>query len=499
MPRYLILLSILYSQFFIGISPAFAWDTLTTNLDLKCQQINQSSLHCDYRLLFPEPPLDIHASSEKNPLNIVDNRSFPWTDGITAILLIIDTSDPARQNVVSKNIEHVEILLQAIHPHHRIGLASFDKDLRIEVPIGASPSRIIASSKQLKAVGKTTELYRNMIKAISVLSNIDADRKVIFLFSDGQAEDKAYFHRDVIKAARKAKVIINSLGYPRSVSLSVALQTLRRLSEETGGLYIETNNNYELPVTFLESPFENVDRGGQFSIDLSPLTSVSNLTDTQVTLIFETDIGDISAKIPVSLPSIGKSSYVPEPEQVQSSARSEPQAPAIKVISPQTEQQDVDLWLWYGVPIALTVLLILMVITLIVIFQQKKSPKVAAPRTEYKPYAYLVTQDEKSFRYPITNTTWRIGRTKDNEMALQDKSVSRRHAEIHRYSNGNFIIFDVDSLNGVYVNDEKIKKKKLQEGDIIEIGDIYLRFTLYSSDYYQEDDTAVQQTKTPMH
>jgi adenylate cyclase len=121
----------------------------------------------------------------------------------------------------------------------------------------------------------------------------------------------------------------------------------------------------------------------------------------------------------------------------------------------------------------------------------------ASTLATFKPYAYLVVQDEKGTRYPITNTTWRIGRTRDNELTLPDKSVSRRHAEIHRYSNGTFIVFDVDSLNGVYVNDEKIKKKKLEEGDILEIGDIVMRFTLFSSDYASDEDTAVQNTRTP--
>ena len=138
---------------------------------------------------------------------------------------------------------------------------------------------------------------------------------------------------------------------------------------------------------------------------------------------------------------------------------------------------------------------------MVVVFLRNESRTSVQSTTEqsYKPYAYLIVQDETGTRYPITNTTWRIGRTKDNELTLNDNSVSRRHAEIHRYSNGNFILFDVDSLNGIYVNEEKIKKKRLEEGDILEIGDIFLRFTLYSTDYQAEDDTAVQNTGTPGH
>ena len=147
------------------------------------------------------------------------------------------------------------------------------------------------------------------------------------------------------------------------------------------------------------------------------------------------------------------------------------------------------------------ILIILTLIILAVTYHQLKLPKVPSAKSTtstYKPFAYLVVQDESGIRYPITNTTWRIGRTKDNELVLNDKSVSRRHAEIQRYSNGNFVIYDVDSLNGVFVNSEQVKKKKLREGDIIEIGDIYLRFSTHPANYSIDEDTVLQHTRTPL-
>ncbi len=61
------------------------------------------------------------------------------------------------------------------------------------------------------------------------------------------AKVSAYFHNDVINAAKKAGIIITSIGYPRSVPQSVSLQTLRRLSEETGGIYKEVNTKKVKP------------------------------------------------------------------------------------------------------------------------------------------------------------------------------------------------------------------------------------------------------------
>jgi pSer/pThr/pTyr-binding forkhead associated (FHA) protein len=140
-------------------------------------------------------------------------------------------------------------------------------------------------------------------------------------------------------------------------------------------------------------------------------------------------------------------------------------------------------------------------VRLILIYSKQRDKAVIANnfQLQNKPFAYLVSKEESSKRYPILSTTWRIGRRRNNELTLDDTSVSRLHAKIHRDNNGNFFIVDMASLNGTYVNDEQVSTKKLQEGDIIEIGKICLRFTQHSEDYQLNEDTAVQKTKAPAH
>ena len=486
----------------LAVAPVvMAWSTLTSDLDLACDQ-NQSALACDYRLLTPATTQGISATSGSHTLTLSDRSTYPSGSMTVAVLFLVDTSDPARENVVEKNSEHIEKLLSAAKPYHRFGLASFDKNLTIEAPVGSSRTQIISAAKKLRAVGKTTELYRNVIKAIDVLSRVDADRKAIYLFSDGQAEDRAYFIQDVTREARKANVIINSLGYPRSVALSVALQTIRRISEESGGRYVETDNNFNLPAAYLDAPFNNIDTGGEFVVDLSPILTRDSPATARVKLTIDTASRKITTPIPIANP-------LASPPQVIAATAARPATvpassqptPPIRIITPVEEPDELDVWLWYGIPVAFVILIILTLIILAVTYQQLKGPKGSsgkAANNAYKPFAYLVVQDESGIRYPITNTTWRIGRTKDNELVLNDKSVSRRHAEIQRYRNGNFVIYDVDSLNGVFVNSEQVKKKRLQEGDIIEIGDIYLRFTTQSASFSVDEDTVMQNTRTPV-
>ena len=359
-------------------------------------------------------------------------------------------------------------------------------------------SRVVESAETLQASGLTTELYRNVIVAVQILSRYEADRKAIFLFSDGQAEDKAYFHQDVINVARSNNVIINSFGFARTIALSVALQSLRRLSEETGGSYYEADPDFELNRSILSSTLNKTDNGGRFTTDLSTVDLPAD-ENQEVLLNFAIDNGDLFIKVPISLPKKNQRQV----QTTQGDITSIPTVPTQTRVGQITpiinDPEGLDKWLWYGVPLSLLVLIILVLISLFLLTRKQLSKEntVLPPKDQVKPYAYLITQDEKAHRYPITNTIWRIGRSLDNEMTISDSSMSRRHAEIHRYNNGKFVLFDLGSTNGVYVNNKKIEKKKIKEGDIIEIGDAFFRFTQNPSDFLLEEETAMLKTKAP--
>jgi pSer/pThr/pTyr-binding forkhead associated (FHA) protein len=61
------------------------------------------------------------------------------------------------------------------------------------------------------------------------------------------------------------------------------------------------------------------------------------------------------------------------------------------------------------------------------------------------------------------------GRHPESEIFLDDVTVSRRHAEFRRGSNG-YRVADVGSLNGTYVNRDRIDEVELQNGDEVQIG-----------------------------
>ena len=67
------------------------------------------------------------------------------------------------------------------------------------------------------------------------------------------------------------------------------------------------------------------------------------------------------------------------------------------------------------------------------------------------------------------------GRGGDSDIFLDDITVSRRHAEFRRESGG-FVIHDVGSLNGTYVNRQRIDDQRLTSGDEVQIGKFRMVF-----------------------
>jgi pSer/pThr/pTyr-binding forkhead associated (FHA) protein len=78
-------------------------------------------------------------------------------------------------------------------------------------------------------------------------------------------------------------------------------------------------------------------------------------------------------------------------------------------------------------------------------------------------------------RFLLDTDVVTAGRHPDSEIFLDDVTVSRRHAEFRRGPDG-FSVRDVGSLNGTYVNRDRIDAVVLQGGDEVQIGKFRLVF-----------------------
>jgi pSer/pThr/pTyr-binding forkhead associated (FHA) protein len=105
-----------------------------------------------------------------------------------------------------------------------------------------------------------------------------------------------------------------------------------------------------------------------------------------------------------------------------------------------------------------------------------RSRKVQDLDAEEAPRLVVVGSDFKGQEYACIRTEMKIGRTDDNDIVIDHRSLSRTHAKLVREENGEWRIIDMQSANGMTVNGEPYAQASLNNGDIIELGHVKLRF-----------------------
>lgn len=91
--------------------------------------------------------------------------------------------------------------------------------------------------------------------------------------------------------------------------------------------------------------------------------------------------------------------------------------------------------------------------------------------------------DIAGIKIAIETTPFHIGRSDDNDLCIDDDLASRTHAVIEKVHSDDddgdyhYILRDLDSTNGIFVNHNQVKAHLLVEGDMIRIGMTYFCFT----------------------
>ncbi len=93
--------------------------------------------------------------------------------------------------------------------------------------------------------------------------------------------------------------------------------------------------------------------------------------------------------------------------------------------------------------------------------------------TEKLPKAFLIVNGLST--YSITTPVVNIGRDPSNQLQLDDPRISRQHAQL-RFIQGRFVIFDLDSRCGTFVNSMPVSSHALKPGDVIQLAFLPLVF-----------------------
>ena len=87
--------------------------------------------------------------------------------------------------------------------------------------------------------------------------------------------------------------------------------------------------------------------------------------------------------------------------------------------------------------------------------------------------AFLIVEGVKVF--PLVLSVINIGRRLDNQLIIDDPRVSRNHAQL-RAIKGRFVLFDLNSTGGTFVNGQRTSQTVLYPGDVISLAGVALIF-----------------------
>jgi pSer/pThr/pTyr-binding forkhead associated (FHA) protein len=167
-------------------------------------------------------------------------------------------------------------------------------------------------------------------------------------------------------------------------------------------------------------------------------------------------------------------SAVPPPTQPMSVAPTPPPAPPVIVGHPNRTQVAISDTDSQGRPVA--------------------TAAVVAALTAPSGYGKLVVLSSNfaGKEFDLSRPQMIIGRTDENDIVINHRSISRNHAKLVREpDSGRYTISDLQSSNGVRVNGQDYGKVELRRGDVVDLGHVRLRFVEPGEDFVFARDAVI--------
>jgi hypothetical protein len=356
-------------------------------------------------------------------------------DGPAVVAFAIDTSGSLQVADLARAAELASGLLANLPAGTEAALFTFDDQARVVVPRTADPATLAQALAGLHRQGRRTAMNDALYDAARYLRDGSDGRRALVLITDGHDEDSAVELADGLAVAQQSAIPVFTVGVGR-----VEERVLRRVAKLTGGEYAALRA-------------------------ARPETIASRIAGGAATPAPATK-GERAAVTPAS-PSPGA-----EPAPARGSRT----------------------WAWVVAGIALLA-------ALAVLFRGGRGRREAGDRALEAAAPTLLERMSTTEEYLEKTVTLRenpvltvtrgpgtgqvfdlrpqaatsIGRAKANEVVIDDVSVSSEHCRI-RPEDGHFVLHDLKSTNGTFVNERRVARHVLAEGDVLKIGETSLLF-----------------------
>ncbi len=479
---------------------------------------------------------DINVTSVQAVVEGKDSLPATWEawDGdkapACAWMIVVDSSNLARAKTVAAGVEQVRSFLTGLPKQDSVAVYTLARDLVEAAPFGSSAEDRAKALVGIKPAGDaalSTLIYTNLREGLGKLAERKEPRKALLVLTDGKDETpgdgtaQEFSKKKLIDAAKAAGIVVHTVGYAEAAAEQSYFVGLKEISAETDGLFFATAlATKELPTGALPLLRGVMHGAGTVRIDLSKQAAAAPVVVTIKTAAGKTAVLSVPQErvakaleaSPAELEKQAKDKEAvdktaKDKEAADKAAKDKEAADKIakdKEIAAKAakdkeakKKRDIQILAAIGVGVALL---------LGIVFKVRSSRKRAAAearaaeearfaeetrlaeaarrtseqtkKMEAAPLAWLEMCDAQQTRHPVRMSTLKIGRGQHNDFVLRNDSVSGNHCVLNCNREGQWGITDLDSGNGVVLNGETVRQAPLKHGDVIELGELKMRFLL---------------------
>ena len=346
------------------------------------------------------------------------------------VAFAVDTSGSVRGEDLARARTMVEGVRAALPAGAEVALVTFDDEARVVLPPTTKASDLAAALGTLRPTGRHTAMNDALFDTARLLSESSATRRALVLVTDGRDEDSAVDLADGLAVAQDAGVPVFTVGVGR-----VDERVLRRIAKLTGGRY--TRLSATSPASLAAA------------IGKTGVTHVAGISADSPAVAASVDappsrISRVLAWMAVfALGAPAFYAWRRRRPAVPVTTMSDAEAATLVERMNRTEEY-----------LEKTVTL-------------RERPVLAVTRGPGAGEVY-----ELKNRGPLS-----IGRARANEVVVNDVSVSSEHCRI-RTEDGRFVVHDLKSTNGTFVNERRVSRHVLAEGDVVKIGETAMLFKM---------------------
>lgn len=433
--------AVLITQWVASSAQAQAQDALQVQDGIVASlSVRNNEAHAIWRFArtLESPLQEISGTINGRPLGVPVVEQYPGANQRTAVLALLDLGDPKRAEQIERLKIAMLLLAGRRQAHHQVAFAAYGLEPRLLLPGSTRGEEMVQLLLKLPPLDQPSNLSGALIQSIRTLETLSVDRRAIYVFTDGHNASSIALD-DVAKLAQETGISITFLTIRSERPADFA--ALAQFANSTGGLLVE-----ESAVTnFLREPFALLDSGGRVAFSLAGAkTYFWEFGKPKVTVSFRYGGKTLDLTADADVPSAGVGEgfeyLVKSPAALGS----------------------------FGGILALGGLALFFA-------RRRKTPAHAAARGGATVLGGILKEADSGKAHIVDMPVMHIGRSRTNDIVIDDPTVSREHALLNLAADGTLSI-ESKSDRELLVNGKTVSKALLAEGDVIALGAVMLEF-----------------------